>query len=331
MPVCRLGVAARRNAPKRLPRSCVPPDTRRRSGMRISGRSGRQWFPTAGPVGHPCRIPLGGTRCANSPPASGAANASDRTCVPAAGWRPRGPTMPVRARAGWRRSGQGRRCPAQGAMPRIPARVHAGAVAGVPSLGRGPVARRAGRAGSPSSRPARRRDARRPLRGRPPPAGPGPPLVSGLTAAITPPIWKPARLSVLISCRPVIRTLGMTPGCAWATPVARFRAPGPSVPTQTPGRPVGRPRGAAGDTGDALDAPHPQGGGPAARRPPYPDAPGGGTDPTGSDGLRERRGPDGSRARAWSRSRTYAGTGRPPAEVPTTMCERLAWSFRDRP
>src|SRR6516165_5730058 len=45
----------------------------------------------------------------------------------------------------------------------------------------------------------------------------------------------------MIAFCPVIMIMGMAPRCAYAAPVARLSAPGPSVDMQTPGFPVSRP------------------------------------------------------------------------------------------
>ncbi len=66
-------------------------------------------------------------------------------------------------------------------------------------------------------------------------------LVIGVIVATMSTIWKRAWLRRMIAFWPVIRTIGIAPRCAYAAPVARFSAPGPSVLMHTPGLPVRRP------------------------------------------------------------------------------------------
>jgi len=66
-------------------------------------------------------------------------------------------------------------------------------------------------------------------------------LVSGFIDATTSTTWNRACRDESIPFWPVIITIGMAPSNAYAAPVERFKAPGPSVVRQTPGLPVRRP------------------------------------------------------------------------------------------
>ena len=66
-------------------------------------------------------------------------------------------------------------------------------------------------------------------------------LVSGFIVATMSTIWNRACWLLLIAFWPVIKIIGIAPRCAYAAPVAKFSAPGPSVLIQTPGLPVNRP------------------------------------------------------------------------------------------
>lgn len=66
-------------------------------------------------------------------------------------------------------------------------------------------------------------------------------LVSGFIVATMSTIWNRACWWLRIAFCPVIMIIGMAPRWAYAAPVARFSAPGPSVLRHTPGRPVSRP------------------------------------------------------------------------------------------
>ena len=70
-------------------------------------------------------------------------------------------------------------------------------------------------------------------------------FVNGVMLATTSTIWNRPCLLLRIPFCPVIRIIGIAPRSAYAAPVEKFSAPGPSVLRQTPGFPVNRPYVAA--------------------------------------------------------------------------------------
>ncbi len=66
-------------------------------------------------------------------------------------------------------------------------------------------------------------------------------LVSGLIDDTTSTTWNRACRDDRMPFWPVIMIIGIAPSSAYAAPVEKFSAPGPSVAMQTPGLPVSLP------------------------------------------------------------------------------------------